>query len=124
VEGGLGSGKRVLIYTYNYPYGGNNADWQIVWDGGDEYEIHAWYDNTICLDSYGVGSGGQIGTWTCSSGNVRQRWYMYDAGQGHVQIVSKDSGLCLDTSGESSGTSMKLWTCNGNDRQSFRFNQN
>jgi hypothetical protein len=123
IEGGLASGKRILSWPYYYQNTNNNSDWQIIWYGGDEYEIRAWYDSSICLDSYGVGSGGQIGSWTCNGG-VRQRWYLYDAGQGHVQIVSKDSGFCVDTTGEASGTSIKLWTCNGGDRQSFRFNQN
>ena len=64
-------------------------------------------------------------TYVCNGGN-NQRFYIYDAGNGHVQIKSKtNTGMCLDTSGGGAANAkIQSYPCTGSDWQRFRFMQN
>jgi hypothetical protein len=124
---GLAAQHNIISWNNAYGVGDSNIDFQIVWQGGDEYILKTWNgpNGGYCLDSLGGGQGTGIQTWDCNNG-TNQRWYMYDAGAGHVQIKAKsNSNLCLDTSGGgAAGANIQLYPCNGNDYQRFRFMQN
>jgi hypothetical protein len=124
IAGGIGAQKDLIVWPNLYGVGDTNLDFQIQWDGGDEYEIKTW-TNAYCLDSLGGGQYGHVQTWTCNGG-TNQRWLMYDAGAGHVQIKAKsNSSLCMDTSGGGAPNSnIQLYPCTGSDYQRFRFMQN
>jgi hypothetical protein len=127
VSWGLAAQHNIIVWNNAYGVGDTNLDFQITWMGGDEYVIKTWNgpNGGYCLDSLGGGQGTGIQTWDCNNG-TNQRWYMYDAGAGHVQIKAKsNSALCLDTSGGgAAGSNIQLYPCSGNDFQRFRFMQN
>jgi hypothetical protein len=76
-----------------------------------------------CLDVDGwkTGNGAIIQTWACHYGD-NQRFRIYDAGDGYIQIRAKHSNRCLDVSGGSRtpGAQIHQWDCHGGDNQKIK----
>lgn len=73
------------------------------------------------VDGWSTANGAPIQTWACHYGD-NQRFRIYDAGEGYIQIRPKHSNRCLDVAGWSRdpGAPVIQWDCHGGDNQRIK----